>query len=147
MGNFRANVNLLKLAESQVVELEGINYLTIPVKKNDIYLSKDRNTGQIRGAYLNLTMWETPNNQYGSSHLIKQDFSKEYLEANPNKAKNAPILGNAKTIVKNANNSVSQSGGINNTVKQETPAQPPKQYEKPKPVYNEPNTNVDDLPF
>ena len=100
MENYKANINLLKLTESEVVELEGEKYLTIPVAKNDIYISTDRNTGQIRGAYLGFVMWETQNNQYGNSHLIKQDFGKEFLEANPDKVKNSPIIGNAKIMVK-----------------------------------------------
>jgi hypothetical protein len=45
-----------------------------------------------KGKYLNLVLWETPNDQYGNDFRVKQDFGKD----KPDLAKNSPILGNAK---------------------------------------------------
>jgi hypothetical protein len=56
-------------------------------------LFKSEKTGAI---YLDLLMIESPNNQYGQSHMIVQDVSKEDRE----KGIKGAILGNAKELVK-----------------------------------------------
>jgi len=47
-----------------------------------------------KGKYLNITLIETPDSKYGSSHMIVQDIGKERREA----GEKGPILGNCKTF-------------------------------------------------
>lgn len=47
-----------------------------------------------KGTYLDIALIETPNNQYGDSHMITQSVSKEEREAGVKGA----ILGNIKTL-------------------------------------------------
>lgn len=51
-----------------------------------------------KGTYLDLTLIETPNDQYGNSHMIVQDVGKEDRE----KGIKGAILGNAKTFGKSS---------------------------------------------
>jgi hypothetical protein len=71
--NYTANINLSKVDKSK--------------------LFKSEKTGAI---YLDLVMIESPNNQYGQSHMIIQEVSKEDRE----KGIKGAILGNAKELVK-----------------------------------------------
>lgn len=50
-------------------------------------------TGE-KGTYVNLTLIETPDSEYGHSHMVVQDLGKERREA----GERGPILGNAKTF-------------------------------------------------
>jgi len=47
-----------------------------------------------KGTYLDAVLIETPNNQYGDTHMIVQSVSKEERE----KGIKGAILGNAKTL-------------------------------------------------
>lgn len=47
-----------------------------------------------KGKYLNLTLLDTQDSQYGHSHMVVQDIGKERREA----GEKGPILGNAKTL-------------------------------------------------
>tara|TARA_R110002020_G_scaffold223898_3_gene433151 strand:- start:42 stop:314 length:273 start_codon:yes stop_codon:yes gene_type:complete len=49
-----------------------------------------------KGNYLNIALIETPNNEYGDSHMAVQSLPKAVREADPNVKGN--ILGNAKTF-------------------------------------------------
>ena len=57
-------------------------------------INKDKLFKGEKGTYLNCVLIETPNNQYGNSHMIVQDTSKEEREAGIKGA----ILGNAKEL-------------------------------------------------
>lgn len=50
--------------------------------------------GKSGAKYLDICLIETPNNQYGDSHMITQSVSKEERE----KGVKGAILGNAKTF-------------------------------------------------
>jgi len=50
--------------------------------------------GKNGAKYLDVVMIETPNNQYGDSHMLVQSVTKEERE----KGIKGPILGNAKTL-------------------------------------------------
>lgn len=47
-----------------------------------------------KGTYVNLTLIDTPDSEYGHSHMVVQDLGKERREA----GEKGPILGNAKTF-------------------------------------------------
>jgi K+/H+ antiporter YhaU regulatory subunit KhtT len=71
--NFTAKIDLTKIDKSK--------------------LFKSEKTGAI---YLDLVMIESPNNQYGQSHMIVQSVTKEERE----KGIKGAILGNAKELEK-----------------------------------------------
>jgi hypothetical protein len=62
--------------------------------------------GKNGAKYLDLAFIETPNNQYGDSHMVVQSVSKEDRA----KGIKGAILGNAKTIGGNAPASPAPSG-------------------------------------
>jgi len=45
-----------------------------------------------KGTYLDLLLWETPDNQYGSDYVAKQSIPKERTDA----GEKGPILGNGE---------------------------------------------------
>ncbi len=48
-----------------------------------------------KGCYLNMSAFETQNNQYGDTHLLKPNLPKEVRESMTDEERNAvPILGN-----------------------------------------------------
>ena len=48
-----------------------------------------------KGCYLNMSAFETQNNQYGDTHLVKPNLPKEVRERMTDEERNAvPILGN-----------------------------------------------------
>jgi hypothetical protein len=58
-------------------------------------IDKDRLFRGAKGTYLDIVLIPTPDSEYGHSHVIKQDVSKEDREAGIKGA----ILGNAKEVV------------------------------------------------
>ena len=67
---------------------------TIKIKIDVSKIDKNRLFKGKQGTYLNAVLIETPNNQYGDSHMIVEDVSKEERE----KGVKGNILGNAKTF-------------------------------------------------
>lgn len=61
-------------------------------------IDKDRLFRGAKGTYLDIVLLPTEDSQYGDTHMIKQDVSKEDREAGVRGA----ILGNAKEIVKDS---------------------------------------------
>ena len=55
---------------------------------------QDRDGVTVNPKYCDLTLIETPDSQYGDSHMVVQSVSKEEREA----GQRGPILGNAKTF-------------------------------------------------
>jgi len=67
---------------------------TIKIKIDVSKIDKNRLFKGKQGTYLNAVLIETPTNQYGDSHMIVEDVSKEERE----KGIKGNILGNAKTF-------------------------------------------------
>ncbi len=57
------------------------------IDKNRIFVGK-------KGKYIDIVLIETPNNEYGDSHMVVQQVTKEERKAGVK----GPILGNAKTL-------------------------------------------------
>jgi len=75
---------------------------TIKIKIDVSKIDKSRLFKGKQGTYLNAVLIETPNNQYGDSHMIVEDVSKDERE----KGVKGNILGNAKTFGGNNQTSV-----------------------------------------
>lgn len=60
-------------------------------------IDKERLFRGTKGTYLDIVLIPTPDSQFGDSHVIKQDVSKEDREAGIK----GNILGNAKEVVSN----------------------------------------------
>ena len=71
---------------------EGEQILYIPVKANKLFISDKGNV------YLDLVGFHfTDKTEAGNTHIIKQSFSKEYMDSLTDEQKKAlPIIGNAK---------------------------------------------------
>lgn len=105
MENLNLDINLLKLSRTGVATIHGIKCVVIPCEENDIFVSKDQQTGKAKGAHLHLTAWVNKNgvSQYGDSHMLKQSFSKEFRDANPNTNQQSRIIGNGKPVQQQGN--------------------------------------------
>ena len=91
------------------------------VMKEHIYQGK-------KGKYLDLVLFNTPDNQFGADYVVKQDIAQDKRPEN-----GAPILGNAKCWQPN--------GGTTNV----NVGEPSNNRPAPSPA---PNNNAnDDLPF
>jgi|TARA_R110000824_G_scaffold203371_7_gene387839 hypothetical protein len=64
------------------------------IDKTRLVAGKKLNADGKVGQYLNLTLIETPGNQYGDSHMVVQSVSKEERE----QGVRGTILGNGKTF-------------------------------------------------
>lgn len=97
MSNFSIRLDLLKLQGAFTRNLKGKTAtkrcLIIPVDDNDcVFLGE-------KGCYMNVNAFETRNNQYGDTHLVKPDIPKEKRERMTEEERNAvPILGNMRPI-------------------------------------------------
>lgn len=114
MENLNIDINLLKLSRAGVASIHGLKCVVVPIEENDIFVSTDQQTGKAKGAYLSLTAWANKNgvSQYGDTHYVKQSFSKDFRNANPDASKNAPIIGNGKPV-QTQSNGVSQVAAPN----------------------------------
>ena len=97
-NNFGIKVDLLKLQGACMKNLTGRSgqpkhCIIIPVDDNDsMFLGE-------KGCYLSLSAFETQNNQYGDTHLVKPDVPKEIRERMTDEQRNAiPILGNMRPM-------------------------------------------------
>jgi hypothetical protein len=89
------NLNLTALKHGLVKgKSEGETLLCIPVKANALFLSDKKNV------YLSIVGFEfedKSDKQYKNTHILKQSFKKEELNAMTKEQKEAlPILGNAR---------------------------------------------------
>lgn len=79
--NLRGSLDLLKMQKTCIVEIKGVKCLLAPIEANDIFVTKDEQTGKAKGAYLNVNINERrEKSQYGKTHYAKQGWSKGYLE-------------------------------------------------------------------
>jgi hypothetical protein len=100
-----ASIDLSKIDQSKVVE------------------------GRNGAKYVDVTLVNTPGNQYGKDYLVKQDFGKEAREQRVE----TPILGNAKAFLLDQGEPCGASSA---------PSSPP-----PPPTPQVGKTSLDDLPF
>lgn len=91
-NSFNGGLNLSLLQNTATVSLKGKQCLVIPIEDNPtLFIGK-------KGVYLDLSVVETPDSQYGHSHYVRanvgaskrQNYSREELKAL------TPILGNLK---------------------------------------------------
>ena len=93
MFNYNIRLDLLKLQGAFTRNLQGKTAtkpcIIIPIDDNPgMYLGE-------KGCYLNLSAYETQNNQYGDTHLVKQNLPKEVRERmTEEQRRSQPVLGN-----------------------------------------------------
>lgn len=98
------SIDLLKMHRSGMATIRGVRCLVIPIEDNDLYITKDENTGKAKACYLGLVIRERRDgqDQWGKTHYCKQQLSKEYKEGgNPEivEVKKKTYLGNFKPMV------------------------------------------------
>ena len=97
MSNFNIRLDLLRLQGAFTRNLKGNTAtkrcLIIPIDDNPgMYLGE-------KGCYLNAVAYETQNNQYGDTHMVKPDLPKEVRERmTDDERRNQPILGNMRPM-------------------------------------------------
>lgn len=93
MSNYNIRLDLLRLQGAFTRNLQGRTAvkrcLIIPIDDNpSMYLGE-------KGCYLNVNAFETQNNQYGDTHLVKPNLPKAVRESMTEAERNAvPIIGN-----------------------------------------------------
>lgn len=105
--NYRIKTDLRKVPDAFVARITGNSStkdcICIPLDSNSLYTKG-------KGIYLNLTMWETPNSQYGDSHRVNLDIDYEISKnmSKEDRYKAEPILGNASELGKESQNPAAQ---------------------------------------
>lgn len=99
MANLKGNINLARLTNVGCATIKGVPCVVVPIKENDIFVSKDE-TGAYKHISLSVNIWENKEgaDQWGNTHYVQQNYSKEFREANPDRK---TYLGNMKPIVFN----------------------------------------------
>jgi len=92
MSNIKTQLNLKNLVHvvKKIKSKSGneIDCIVIPIEANHIYVGE-------KGFYLNLIGFELKNKSETQTHMVKQSFSKEFLESlTDEEKKELPILGN-----------------------------------------------------
>lgn len=96
-NNFGLRINLQKLNSAAVLNIKGKTQtkrcLVIPIDDNDcMFLG-------MKGCYIEITAVESPNNQYGATHMLKPNIPEEVYKAMSDEERQAiPILGNMKPL-------------------------------------------------
>lgn len=90
-----AKINLSTLKHGLVKgKTEGETLICIPVKANQLFLSEK---GNVFFDIVGFEYDDKSDKQYKDTHLLKQSFSKEYLESLTEEQRKAlPIIGNAR---------------------------------------------------
>lgn len=105
--SYTLSTNLLKMKNACIVHLKSERTgvvkrgVFIPIEENDLYESLDESL-KTKGVFLGINAWLLKTKgQYGDTHLLKQNFSKEFRESlTKEEIENAPIIGNMKPIEK-----------------------------------------------
>lgn len=120
MSNYKIRLDLLRLQGVFARNLKGNSTckrcLIIPLDDNpSIFLGE-------KGCYLNLTAYETQNNQYGDTHILKPDFPKDVREHMTEEERHSvSIIGNMRpmqprqapvTGIMSSDNFVDDQGGL-----------------------------------
>ena len=120
--NYGLKMNLLALGGAFVANIQGKTAkkrcVCIPIDDAHLYEGE-------KGVYLNINMWVSKNSQYGDSHYLTQNLSKEVRDAMTDEQKKSlPILGNVKVM-----------------------ELPPKQMQEAVEIPASATDDLDDLPF
>lgn len=103
--NYNESINLLKLKNACVITVTGRSEkkkgIFIPIQENDLYVSLDESL-KPKSITLSIASWALKEKgQYGDTHLLKQNFSKEFREQmSEEELRNTPILGNMRPMEK-----------------------------------------------
>lgn len=132
LDNLNIDLDLLKFENSFVMDIRGKQQtkhcVCIPIEENDLYISKNEQTGRAKAAYVHLTAWKSQEEKFGQTHYVKQAMSKEWREAHTKEELKArAILGNGKPA-QFENNNAAQS------------------VNAPTQIFD-PNNGIDDLSF
>ena len=97
MSNYSIRLDLLRLQGAFTRNLKGKT-----ATKRCLIIPIDDNPGMFlgeKGCYLNAVAYETRNNQYGDTHMVKPDLPKEVRERmTEDERRNQPILGNMRPM-------------------------------------------------
>jgi hypothetical protein len=96
--NLEGGLDLLKFEMAGVADIRGKRCIVIPVDENDIHVRTDDSL-RPKSAYLNVSVVERrePSQFNGSTHYVKQSFSKAYKERHTaEQLKAKPYLGDMK---------------------------------------------------
>lgn len=97
MSNYSIRLDLLRLQGAFTRNLKGKT-----ATKRCLIIAIDDNPGMFlgeKGCYLNAVAYETQNNQYGDTHMVKPDLPKEVRERmTEDERRNQPILGNMRPM-------------------------------------------------
>ena len=97
MSNYSIRLDLLRLQGAFTRNLKGKT-----TTKRCLIIPIDDNPGMFlgeKGCYLNAVAYETQNNQYGDTHMVKPDLPKEVRERmTDDERRNQPILGNMRPM-------------------------------------------------
>ena len=96
MSNYNIKTDLRKVRGAFVCNIKGKAEtkacLCIPLDSPDLYSGE-------RGVYLDLTAWETQNNQYGDTHMLRVRVSKDrYNAMSDEERRGLPIVGNMRPV-------------------------------------------------
>ena len=129
MANYKVKLDLAKLCNAQVVDVQGKKCVVIPVDDNGIFLS------QKGGIYLDLVARENTEPKYGQTHYIKRNVSKKTF---------AEMTNDARDSVKNIVGNLAPFEFENNYGTASNPVTPqPQQNVAPEPK----SIDVNTLPF
>lgn len=130
MESYALSVCLTDLQGAQVVaNQQGQQLVQIPIQMADLFLTEK---GKV---YLNLNLWANKSgqpDQYGKTHSVKQNLSKEKQDAIKASGAKTPFIGSGKPIVmKNQQGGYPQSQAVYQQ-------QPPQGYQayQPTPANN-----------
>ena len=98
--NLTGSIDMLKLSRAGIATIKGLKCLVIPIQENDIYITADENL-KPKSAFIGINVIARREvSQYGKTHYIKQNLSKEYKDAyGPEVVSQKPYLGDMKPFV------------------------------------------------
>jgi len=103
--NVRCSADLLKFEDAFVAKIHNVDCVIIPIKRNDLYASLDNNTLKPKSVYFNFDVLSRKEiGQYGDTHNIKQNLSKEFRESGEfdqayKEKRQAVYFGNGKPLI------------------------------------------------
>lgn len=94
--NYNLSIDLKKITGAFLTNIKGQKEtkpcICIPLDNDILHQGA-------KGVYMNATLYECPNNQYGNTHFAKLQVSKERFASMSDAEKNViPIIGNVKPL-------------------------------------------------